>query len=271
MASNGLKLMDYLHKLAPSMFNSSDTLRSSISTTNGRPNIMGAMEYVKRMSCEMLDCHDKKIPQPMHDLYKALLFSDQKEMSFAMSVIFRHYNRSYAPLTFYKDVAKFTSSLASSKISVLLPFARGVNALDISEHDVFNDMLYSLNGDDIIGQMDNSIEHPIVRMMGSLLLETLREYAGNTNRNLFKEHTTYDSTDERMIEHYVRIHRGKEKTDRAFNSAVEKISTVAAEGNNPISTSIESPLRQTSPLLARNSDFFETIESVAANSTICRI
>lgn len=173
--------------------------KNSKSTTSAAPPFMNTLDYVKNISREILDCHDKKIPAPLRDHYKMLIMKNDK-LADDMKGIITLYHQSYDRLMFYKNIIQFVVSLISSHSVRFIPLDRGINSVDITVDDVFNCMTYRMQNEDVYNGVEG--EHPLIRLARNMMFEVLREYSGNSNPNLFKEKSIYDSTDVSLLNHY---------------------------------------------------------------------
>lgn len=189
--------MRMLRRLDPNTFDDDDERTSFVPSST-----LSAIDYVKRVSREMLDCHDERIPEVLRDLYKEFIDRGDERKCLRMSLAFEHIRRSYSRLTFYKDVAQLVSGMVTNRLPRLIPLDRGIKAVDIDIDDVFNDIMYRLDGRGLVDAAAKDFENPYVRMFRSIMLETLREYSGNVERGLFKEKTRYAPTDRALVKRY---------------------------------------------------------------------
>lgn len=186
-----------LHKIFKNSMNMKNNMKSGGSSSI----FMGTMDYLQNISREILDCHDQKIPVPLREHYKMLIVQ-RSPMVGEMKAMITLYHQSYDKLNFYKNILQFLVSFVSSKSVHFIPLDRGINSVDITVDDVFNCMAHTLQTEN--NPYDSSsVEHPLVRLSRTMMFEALREYAGNSNRNLFKEQSKYDATDFQLLNHYV--------------------------------------------------------------------
>lgn len=196
-------MVKQLRNLAPSLFPITFGDDSG-DRCSDESNIVDAVSFMRTTSMEMLSLHDRSIPSCLRDMYKRFLFAEEPQRCRAMSIVFNMMHQSRIRLSFYKDIAQLASGVLTSRVPKMLPLDRGIRCMNVTIHDVFNDMNYrnkypsnsSINGDD-------TSENPYVRMLRNIILEALREFAENTDGRLFKENVEYDNADIDLISRFV--------------------------------------------------------------------
>lgn len=158
---------------------------------------------------------------------------------------------------FYKDIAQLASGVLTSRVSRMFPLDRRIRGIEVTIHDLFNDMNYRTHqtGGDLFATIASRLENPYVYMLRNIILDALREFAGNTEKRLFKENQSYDETDRSLLLAYIRAHFGTKNTENDDTSV---------EISSPLSTM---PIVSASPISPDKAVTPVTISTIASIET----